>query len=83
MNNSTNNTTSTQNTTHNQYLYDQFKLFLSCAIVVMIIFLIFFVYNLVKCYLPKIMAKSKPDNERSEKKAQRMKYSNLDAEEEV
>ena len=51
------NSNSTVNNTQSQALYDQFKLVLNCVIVVMVIFLIFFIYNLIKCYLPKFTVK--------------------------
>ena len=75
----------TLNATHsnpqNQALYDQFRLVLSCVVVVMIIFLIFFVYNLIKCYLPKWLEKRKQLVQTDQPKKQRTNYAQVDLDE--
>lgn len=77
-----NNTLNSTNTnTQNQALYDQFRLVLSCVIVVMIIFLIFFVYNLIKCYLPKWLEKRKQALQTEAPKKQRTNYAQVELDE--
>ena len=75
---------STNGTNPNQALYNEFKLVLSCVVVVMIIFLVFFVYNLIKCYLPKWTAKKEDkgtEENVKEKKAIRTNYSQVELDE--
>lgn len=78
MNNTLN---STHNNTQNQALYDQFRFVLSCVIVVMIIFLIFFVYNLIKCYLPKWLDKRKQTTQTETSKKIRTNYAQVELDE--
>lgn len=83
MNNTVNNSNSTHNTTQSQALYDQFKLVLNCVIVVMIIFLIFFIYNLIKCYLPRWTQKEEKKKTLEEPKVKtvRTNYSQVELDE--
>ena len=78
--NDTINSTSNSNP-QSQALYDQFRLVLTCVIIVMIIFLIFFVYNLVKCYLPKLIGKAKTVIQVEQPKKARTNYSQIELEE--
>jgi uncharacterized membrane protein (DUF485 family) len=78
MNNTLN---ATHSSAQNQALYDQFRLVLSCVIVVMIIFLIFFVYNLIKCYLPKWLDKRKQAVQTEQPKKQRTNYAQVELDE--
>lgn len=71
----------THNNTQSQALYDQFRLVLSCVILVMIIFLVFFVYNLIKCYLPKWLEKRKKTSQTELPKKIRTNYAQVELDE--
>ena len=60
--NNTNSTNSTDATKENQI--NNLKLIIVIVIIIMCLFLCFFIYNLIKCYLPKFLKNADKDNNR-------------------
>ena len=76
-NSSTNNTHTNEDQAHNDAM-KQFYVIITIVFIVLVIFLGFFIYNLIKCYLPKWRNQRELVNENeTEKNGRRIEFEEI------